>query len=114
MNVKLAVQILSSLVGNILKEFCPPEASRTAEFCTLMDTFFDCLNVRNKEEYKIERKPKLNPYSDVEDERFRRLKNELLRYFQEWKDSIENRPGDFTKNAKSNRFFHGKLMRVCF
>ena len=114
MNVKLAVQILSSLVGNIFKEFCPPEASRTAEFCTLMDTFFDCLNVRNKEEYKIERKPKLNPYSDVEDERFSRLKNELLRYFQEWKNSIENRPGDFTKNAKSNRFFHGKLMRVCF
>ena len=102
------------MVGNIFKEFYPPEASRTAEFCTLMDTFFDCLNVRNKEEYKIERKPKLNPYSDVEDERFSRLKNELLRYFQEWKKSIENRPGDFTKNAKSNRFFHGKLIRVCF
>ena len=26
-NVNLAVQILSSSVGNILKEFCPPEAS---------------------------------------------------------------------------------------
>ena len=62
MNVKLAVQLLSSSVGNILKEFCPPEASSTAEFCTLMNTFFDCRNIRNKEEYKIKRKPNLKPY----------------------------------------------------
>ena len=40
MSVKLAAQILNSLVGNILKEFGPPEASGTAEFCRLMDTFF--------------------------------------------------------------------------
>ena len=88
MNVKLAAQILSSLVGNILKEFGPPEASGTAEFCVLMDTFFDCLNVRNKEEYKIKRKPNLKPYSHVNDERISWLKNEFLRYFQEWGNSI--------------------------
>ena len=46
MNVKLAVRILSSSVGNILKEFGPLEASGTAEFCILMDTF----NVQSKEE----------------------------------------------------------------
>ena len=65
-----------------------PEASGTAEFCILMDTFFDCLNVRNKEEYKFKRKPNLKPYSDVNNERFSWLKNDFLRYFQEWKNSI--------------------------
>ena len=117
MNVKLAAQILSSSVGNILKEFGPSEDSGTAEFYILMDTFFDCLNVRNKEECKIKRKPNLKPYSDVNDERFSWLKNEFLRYFQEWKNSIENRPGDFTKNAKSNMFlswqtYEGLLLTV--
>ena len=77
MNVKLAVQILSSSVGNILKEFGPPEASGTAEFCILMDTFFGCLNVQSKEEYKIKRRPNLKPYFDVNDERFSWLENEF-------------------------------------
>ena len=40
-----------------------------------MDTFFDSLSVRNKEEYKIKRKPNLKPYSDVNDERFSWLRN---------------------------------------
>ena len=73
--------------------------------------------MRNKEEYKIKRKPNLKPYSDVNDERFSWLKNEFLCYFQEWKNSIENRPGDFTKNAKSNMFlswqtYEGLLLTV--
>ena len=109
MNVRLAVQIPSSSVGNILKEFGPPEASGIVEFCILMDKFFDCLNVQNKEEYKIKRKPNLKPYSDVNDVRFSWLKNEFLRYFQEWKNSIEIRPGDFTKNAQSNMFLSNKF-----
>ena len=77
MNVKLAVQILSSSVGNILKEFGPPEAFGTTEFCILMDTFFDRLNVQSKEEYKIKRRPNLKPYSDVNDERSSWLENEF-------------------------------------
>ena len=104
MNVRPAVQILSSSVGNIFKEFGPSEASETEKFCILIDTFFDCLNVRNKELYKIKKKPNLKPYSHVNDERFSWLKNEFLRYFQEWKNSVENRPVDFTKNAKKNMF----------
>ena len=74
MNVRFAVQLFSSLVGNIFKEFGPPEAFGTAEFCILMDTFFDCRNVQNNEEYKIKRKPNLKPYSYVKDEGFSWLK----------------------------------------
>ena len=62
-------------------------------------------------------KPNLKPYSHVNDERFSWLKNEFSSYFQEWKNSIENRPGYFTKNAKSNTFlwwqtYEGLLLTV--
>ena len=38
MKVKLAVQVLSCTVANILLKFGPPEASETAKFCLLMDS----------------------------------------------------------------------------
>ena len=38
MKVKLAVQVLSCTVANILLKFGPPEASDTAKFCLLMDS----------------------------------------------------------------------------
>ena len=49
------------------------------------------------------RNPDLKPYSDVDDERFSWL-NEFLDYFALWKESIEERPGNYTRNAKSNMF----------
>ena len=70
MNVRLAVQVLSSSVGNLLNEFGQPEAAGTGKFCLMMDSFFDCLNVGNKEEQKPKRKSNLRPYSDPDDERF--------------------------------------------
>jgi hypothetical protein len=75
MNVKLAVQILSATVGNTLLEFGPGEASETANFCLLMDKFFDCCNVTNTKEYIKNRKVFLKPFTDCSDERFYWLKN---------------------------------------
>ena len=72
-----------------------------------MDSFFDCLNVRNTEEFK----PKRKPYSDPQDEPFDWSKNQFLKYFKDWKASIENRPGNFSKQAKSNMFLTWKLMK---
>ena len=46
MNIKLAAQILSYPVENVLKEFGPPEASGIAEFCVVKDEFFNCFNVQ--------------------------------------------------------------------
>ena len=59
MNVRLAVQVLSFSVGKVLQEFGPQDAAGTAKVCMLMDSFFDCLNVRNTEEFKTKRKPNL-------------------------------------------------------
>ena len=39
----------------------------------------------------------------VDDERFSWL-DEFLDYFALWKESIEERPGNHTRNAKSNMF----------
>ena len=75
----------------------------TANYCLMMDKFLDCLNVRNTVEYKLKRKPFLKPYESVNDERFAWLDN-FLEYFHLWKESIEERPGNFTQNAKSKMF----------
>ena len=39
MNIRLAVHVLSSSVGNVLNEFGPPETAGTAKFCLMMDSF---------------------------------------------------------------------------
>ena len=57
MNVRLAAQILSSTVGKVLEAYGPPEASATANFCSIMDKFFDIMNIRNTQEAVTKRKP---------------------------------------------------------
>ena len=47
MNVKMADQILSSTVSNILSNYASPDAAETAKFCLLMEIFFDIMNMRN-------------------------------------------------------------------
>ena len=42
MNVKLAAQVLSKTVSNILKTYSKHDAAATADFCEMIDTFFDC------------------------------------------------------------------------
>ena len=83
----------------------------------MMDSFFDFLNVRNKEEQKLKRKSNLRPYSDPDDECFKWMKKDFTEYFESWKTSIDNRPGNFTKQARSNMFlawqtYEGLLITV--
>ena len=91
MNVRLAVQVLSSSVGNLLNEFGQPEAAGTGKFCLMMDSFFDCLNVGNKEEQKPKRKSNLRPYSDPDDERFAVWMDEKYFHWVFWKLERINR-----------------------
>ena len=69
MNVRLATQTLSESVGKILQSKYP-ESSATAELCLYMDKFFDIMNVRNESEGVKKRKPFLNPFKNINDERF--------------------------------------------
>ena len=104
MNVKLAVQVLSSTMGNALQEFGPSDAAETAKFCTLMDQFFDCTNVRITKEQIHKRKPFLKPYISIDDVRFIWLREVFLKYFSEWKRSIYRKHGNLSATEKSKLF----------
>ena len=51
MRVNLAAQVLSEIVGNVLNFLVPEETAGTAKFCSIVDKFFDCSNVRNTTEH---------------------------------------------------------------
>ena len=104
MNVRLATQVLSSSVSNVIKKISTPGAAGTATFCEMADNFFDCMNVRNTQEGNRKLKPFLKPYVSANDERFNWLLTDLLQYFEQWKISIQNRTGRFTKDEQSKMF----------
>ena len=93
--VNLAAQVLNSTMSSVLTQFGPPEASSTAEYCKMIDQFFDCLNARSLDEHLRKRKPLLAPFTSTEDNRFQFSENEFLGYFRDWKESIANRQGEW-------------------
>ena len=117
MNVRLAAQVLSETVGKVLLQYGPPDAAATAKFCLPMDQFFDCCNVRNREEARRKNKKFLKVYDNINDERFDWLENVFLRYFSDWQQSIENRPANFSLNDQSKMFIswqtHEGLQITC-
>ena len=104
MRVNLAAQVLSASVAAVLRSFSPPDTAGTAQLCEMVDSFFDCLNVRSTSEHHRKRKPFLAPYTSVEDRRFQWLESTFLGYFRDWLQSTKDRPGEFTKNARSKMF----------
>ena len=104
MNVRLAAQVLSSSVAKVLFAYGPPEAAGTAKFCSMMDQFFDCTNVRNKREHPLKQKAFLKPYTTTDDIRFDWLINSFLVYFVEWKKSIQERKGSFNDKERASMF----------
>ena len=97
MTVKYAVQVLSATVSKVLKNQGSNDVRGTAIFCEMLDNFFDCMNVRSFDQGKIKRKPFLNPFICVNDYRFEWLENVFIKYLNDWKSSIINRQGEFTK-----------------
>ena len=70
----------------------------------MMDRFFDCLNVSNRKEWQEKQKDFLKLYESVDDIRFEWLDSFLL-YFEQWKESIQNRDdSNYTAHARSNMF----------
>ena len=96
MNIKLTSQILSSAVGNVLKELGPPEGFGIAEFCVVKDEFFNCFNVQGEQSPK-KSEPNLKSYSDVKNERLGWLRNEVL--ILRMKRFHRRQPWGFYKNC---------------
>ena len=53
MNVKLAAQVLSSTVSNVLSNYAPPDAAKNAKSCLLMVVLFDAVNIRDVTSHKF-------------------------------------------------------------
>ena len=99
MQVHLATQVLSERVSNILSNYYPDAVQATAEFCKFMDMFFDCLNVQNQYDDNTEKTEYLKPYTEIDEARSIWFENKFLPYLAYWKESTENIPGNFSKNA---------------
>ena len=92
MNVRLAVQTVSYTTAIALRNYHDTETHRTAEFCDMMNTFFDMLNIRNNNEHIIKLNSNLKPFTSTDEERQTRLAS-----IYKWKDSIKGRTGNFSK-----------------
>ena len=103
MRLNLATQVLSETVSKVMMTYSPPETHETSTFLSMMDKFLDCCNSRPEMSVR-KRNPFLAPYTSVKDPRFDFLKNTFLKYFANWKLSIDGREGKFTKDDKSKMF----------
>ena len=81
MHVNLAAQFLSKTTAVALRKLSPSDSEATATFCEMIDSFFDCLNVRSLEESTLKRKANLAAYTSVNDPRFNWLIEDFLWYF---------------------------------
>ena len=110
MNVRMAAQVLSETVGSFLQKFCP-DARETAAFCSLMDGFFDIVNIKNMHEADRKLKPFLKPFSYHDDSRFDWLRRVFLKYFEDWLERINSRPGNFKADARSKMFLSWQMYK---
>ena len=104
MNVRLAAQTSSATIASVLRAYYGEDTSETILFCENMDNFYDALNVRNTSKGDRKCKSFLKPYRNIDDPRFDWIQNVFLKYLSDWKENIEERPGQFTLNAKDRMF----------
>ena len=67
----LFVQVLSNSVAKALELTGGPDVEKTAEFASMFDKVFDCLNVSNFEAGKRSRNSFKSPYYSAEDFRLK-------------------------------------------
>ena len=65
MKVRLAVQVLSKSVAIALRETAKEDVTRTAEFCEMMNGFFDCTNARSLTEHVRRKNAFIKPYESA-------------------------------------------------
>lgn len=111
MNVRLAVQTLSSSVAIALRNYFDPETHGTALFCDKVNTFFDICNIRCKAEGIKKRKGEMIPFESKDDPRLEWLKTEFLAYFEKWRDSVQHREGS-TQKEKEKMFISAQTYEV--
>ena len=104
MKVKLATQVLSRSVAVALEESGKEDVSGTAQFCRMMNDFFDCTNVRSLTEHTRKRNHLIKPYETPDDERFSWLKDVFLKYLEDWRVSTMQREGNYSADDRVKMF----------
>ena len=62
-------KVLSKTVAEAFSFYGNPDMVETEIFVRTYDKFFDCLNVRSRDEYIRTKKPNVAPYTSTNDER---------------------------------------------
>ena len=107
----MAVQVLSKGVANIFRNYYPCETHKTAEFCEMMNNFFDIFNVPSSVEGIKTKNSFLKPFASDTDERFEWLRYTFLPYFTNWK--LQLRSENILSNQKKIKCsFRDKHMKV--
>ena len=116
MKVKLATQVLSRSVAVALEESGKEDVRGTAQFCQMMNDFFDCANVRSLTEHARKRNPFIKPYETPDDERFTWLKDVFLKYLEDWRESTLQREGNYSVDDRGKMFLSlqtYKGLKIC-
>ena len=116
MKVKLATQVLSRSVAVALEESEKEDVRGTAQFCQMMNDFFDCANVRSLTEYARKRNHFIKPYETPDDERFMWLKDVFLKYLEDWRESTIQREGNYSVDDRGKMFLSlqtYKGLKIC-
>lgn len=108
MTVKYATQTMSSSVATSLSDYKDDERSKgliTPALITFLlktNQFFDCLNGSNDPSGTRNKSNRnLLPYTSVDDPRLvHDLKEDVLKFFQDWHNSVFSRAGDFSNEER--------------
>ncbi|XP_046579981.1 uncharacterized protein LOC124287470 [Haliotis rubra] len=102
--MKVNLDVLGKTFADALEELYGDQVIETVKFIRHMNKFFDCLNVRSLSEGRKTRNRDRDIYCEADDDRLTYLMNDFLgyRYFDSWRVSVTNRPGDFTKGQRSS------------
>ena len=102
--VKLATQVLSKSIMIPLQESGNEEVLGTANFCGMINDFFDCANVRSRTEHIRGKNHFIKPNTSTDDERFSWLLDVFVKCLNDWKESTLNRPGNFSPAGRQKMF----------
>lgn len=95
MNVKRAIQIFSPEITSVLKYLCStdPEfknAGETIKFLEIINRWFSLHNVSNTSKHIHTKNPDVMQFYMLSDERLYWLKNDFIKYLQEWRKNCGN------------------------
>ena len=65
---------------------------------------FGIMNIQNNQSLEFEWKPMLTPLKCVNDWRFSWIRNDFLKAFQDWLNSVQQRQGNFAKDVGQKIF----------